>query len=710
MKTPSLRIYQQVLLLWLLGVGSVAAQNLVTNGGFESGITTGWSHNASGGATASFSTESNQPYAGTMALKVVITNVVTDVWRVQTLGPSFANLGTNRVTTISFRARAATNGTRVRFVMQNGTYVWKDFTNTTAWTYFSWSHTTVENSPRLRIQYPSVGTVWLDEISVVTHDASGIAITPDPTLRFQTMDGVGGALTWYADRILSLTATKKAEVEKLIFDDLGLDIIRLKNNYFPANYPTNKAASGGNNKTFYDMAKKNGRDIKILLSSWSPPANLKDTGQRSGLPVVVNGVTSYVGTLAKDPNGNFRYADFAQYWVDLLDNCNTNQWFPDYISVQNEPGFVSDNETCDFAPTQTSTLPGYTNALYAINQRIKNRPDLPILVGPESETINQYLNFAVPLRSSTYLGINAYHTYDVPSGSGTPPNNQAAIDSQISKFNQVRTENALHGGRGNWMTEYSKGSFDWLDTAHLIHNMFVEANASAYIFFKLVWGNSTNALEHMISIDGGNYVVKNTYYGVKHFSKEISRGDQRFQVTKTGSYADVRVSGYIDPTGKKLTFIALNTGSLATNIALRLNGLPVASAAAFQTKQADTNAAGFLTNAYQNLGPINHLQSQTLPAQSITTYVINLTETLNPYDPALLRVDSVQHLGNQMSLAMPAQPGQDFILWKSTTLAPGSWQVVTNAVRIEQDGQLILTDPNPDSNRAFYRIQRDTGL
>jgi hypothetical protein len=371
---------------------------------------------------------------------------------------------------------------------------------------------------------------------------------------------------------------------------------------------------------------------------------------------------------------------------------------------------VAAHETCDFAPTQTSTLPGYTNALGAIYNRIKNRPNVPILVGPESESKNAFLSLAAPLRSVPYLGINAFHNYGIPDGSGTPPNNHAAIDSMISKFNQVRAENALHGGRRNWMSEYSKGEFDWLDTAHVIHNTFVEADASAYIFWKLIWGNSTNPLEHMISIDSGNYVVKNTYYGIKHFSKEISRGYQRFQVTKTGSNTDVRVSGYIDPTGKKLTLIALNTSSTATNISLRLSGLPVISAAAFQTKQADTNAAGFLSNPYQALASFNHTQSQTLPAQSITTYVINLAETLNPYDPAKLRLDSIEPHGNQVSLAMPAQPGHDFNLWKSTTLAVGSWQEVTNAIRTEQNGQLILTDPNPAPIRAFYRIRRDTGL
>jgi hypothetical protein len=35
---------------------------------------------------------------------------------------------------------------------------------------------------------------------------------------------------------------------------------------------------------------------------------------------------------------------------------------------------------------------------------------------------------------------------------------------------------------------------------------------------------------------------------------------------------------------------------------------------------------------------------------------------------------------------------------------------VTDAVFTESNGQLILTDPTPGATRAFYRVQRDTGL
>ena len=540
------------------------AQNLVPNGGFESGLT-GWSNNASSGAIASFSLESTQPYAGAKAIKIVVNTLGPNAWNVQTLGPTFTDIGSNRSTMITFRARAATAGTRVRFVMQTNVYKNQDFTLSTAWTYFSWNHTTAETSPRLRIQYPDQGTVWLDEILVVAHDepASGILpITLNPGARRQTMEGIGGALTWYSTRVLS--SPHKDQLEGLIFDDLGLDIIRLKNWYFPADYPNNKSpgnipttnnqrSSYNANKTFYDMAKEGDRDISVLLSSWTPPPILKTNNSLGG--------TDSNGTLnatLKKVNGQFVYADLAQYWVDLLDNMN---WTPDYLSVQNEPGYLATWESCEYAPNQTSTLPGYAQALDAIHNRIKDRPGLPVLLGPDSENMNDFLTQAAPLASRPYVGIYGFHNYNI--GSTT------AIDGEISKLNQIRDD---FDDRPNWMTEFSKGDFDWLETARVIHNTLVEANSSAYIFWKLVWGESTSIDEIMINIDGaGNYVVGPTYYAIKHYAKHISRGYQRFDVT--GSNTNVRASGYLSPDGRKVTLVIINTGGAPTGISLRLGGL-----------------------------------------------------------------------------------------------------------------------------------------
>jgi glucuronoarabinoxylan endo-1,4-beta-xylanase len=467
----------------------------------------------------------------------------------------------------------------------------------------------------------------------------------------------------------ALSATQKDEIESLLYVDCGIDIVRLRT-----------GNSDALNNELAMRAQRNG--AKSLLTSWSPPAYLKSNNS------IVSGTLRLV-------SGNYDYAGFADWWYQRL---QASGWTHDFISIQNEPSYdPGDKETCRFAanetvPATTNGSASYKLALEAVYNRIKNEPTIPQFVAGDSETHAAFKTLAPTVSGLSFVNHLGFHNYGANDFAGVK-----------SKYN---------GNRG-WMTEWGADpdiKDNWMVLASNIHDTLAGADASAYLCWRMVHGNNTGQVWAMIGVDNGQYKVQNSFYAVKHYAKEISPGDQRLQVTETGSNSGVRVSGYIDPAGKKLTFIALNTGSVATNIALRLNGLPVASAAAFQTKQADTNATGFLTNAYQNLGTINHLQSQTLPAQSITTYVINLTETLNPYDPALLRVDSIQHLGNQVSLAMPAQPGHDFILWKSTTLAPGSWQPVTNVVRTEQNGQLILTDPDPDPTRAFYRIQRDTGL
>jgi O-glycosyl hydrolase len=698
-----------ILLFSVMEAGLVHGQNLLTNGGFESGLS-GWSNNTSGGAVASFSLETAQPYAGTRAMKIAVTNPGPQLHNVQTLGQTFTALPTGTPTTVTFRARAAAVGTTVRFVMQNAVYNNREFTLSTAWERYSWNHTTTEADPRLRIQYRSAGTIWLDDIAVEAHPipSSGDLVTLDPSIRHQTMDGIGGALTWNAARVLS--SPHKAALENLMFDDLGLDIIRLKNWYYPLNYPASTSPSTISpawqktnydaNKTFYDWAKKPGRDIKVLLSSWSPPASLKDTGQREGLEMS-SGSGVYRGTLKK-VSGRFVYDEVAQYWVDLLNNMN---WDPDYLSIQNEPGWVAAHETCDFAPTQTSTLPGFAETLDAVYDRIKDRPDLPLLVSPESESMPEFLRQAVPLRTRSYLDVYAFHNYNI-SG-------PAATDSVgvIANFNSIRSEsNNPTSGRRNWMSEFSRGQFDWLQTAHVIHNTFVEANASAYIYWALVWAaDATPATPHserVFSIDGsGGYARGDSYFALKHFAKHISRGHRRFEVTKAaGSNANIRVSGYLHPAGNQVTLIVLNTGSTDDVISLRLRGLPVTTVTAVRTRQVDIT--GF---PYHSLGTVNLADPQAISKNSITTYVINLAETLNPYSPELLRVDGIEHQGNHVALTMPSQSGQSFILWRSTNLAAGSWQRVTNATLAETDGRLIITDPTPSVGRAYYRVEHHKG-
>ena len=653
----------------MAGAALLHAQNLVPNGGFESGLT-GWSNNTSGGAVAVYSVETSEPYAGAKAMKIAVSNPGSQVHNVQTLGPTFT-LAVGTPTSITFRARASAAGVKVRFVMQNSTYNNREFTLSTAWQWFTWNHTTTEASPRLRIQYRSAGTVWLDEISVVANPAPGTTtrISSDPTIRHQMMDGIGGSIAFNTPDYEVLSATKKNEIENLLYVDCGIDIVRLRT-----------GNSDALNNELAMRAQRNG--AKTLLTCWSPPASLKSNNS------IVSGTLRIV-------SGKYDYAGFADWWYVRL---NASNWVHDFISIQNEPSYdPGDKETCRFfanetVPATTSGSASYRLALEAVYNRIRNEAKKPQFVAVDAETHSAFNSIAPTVSGLSYVNHLGFHNYG--------PNDFAGVE-------------AKYNGRRGWMTEWGKDGTtadpgileNWLLLAANIHETLVGADASAYLAWRMVHGNNTGQVWAMIGVENGQYEVQNSFYSVKHYAKHISSGHQRFEVTNSGTNANLRASGYINPAGNQLTLIVLNTGGTDDTISLRFPGLPVASVTAFRTRQFNIGSS-----PYQSLGAVNVASDQLIYKNSITSYVINLAETLNAYDPALLRVNAFEHHGNQFSVAIPAQPGHDFILWKSTNLAAGSWQEVTNAVFTESDGQLILTDPNPGTTRAFYRVERDTGL
>src|SRR5689334_1338509 len=80
-----------------------------------------------------------------------------------------------------------------------------------------------------------------------------LAITIDTSNKKQEMIGFGGALTWYGNWVSD--NNKVNEVADLMFEDLGLDIIRFKTWYYPDNYPTNKLVTDMSNSGDNDYAK-----------------------------------------------------------------------------------------------------------------------------------------------------------------------------------------------------------------------------------------------------------------------------------------------------------------------------------------------------------------------------------------------------------------------------------------------------------------------
>jgi O-glycosyl hydrolase len=425
---------------------------------------------------------------------------------------------------------------------------------------------------------------------------SAVAITINPATTYQEMLGFGGALSWYSDRVIS--STKKTEIANLIFDDLGADIIRLKNWYYPDNYPAvtstdvmtddNSKASWNVTNQLYELAKDLNPDVRILFSSWGPPAGLKSNG------------STREGTLKKDGD-EFMYDAYADYWVNLLDNLPFD---PEYISIQNEPTYSNPGwTTCQWSATETTTSPDYHIAFDKVYDKIKDRANAPVMIGPESQDIATFAPFANILKNKAHCGMLAYHPYNI--NTGTSAEQIVTLLQTIKAFNT----------KPNIMTEFSD-NLNWFNTALFIHNTLVHANSSGYIYWKLAWAAPAAGAADagMISINAaGAYTVTPFYHLIKHFSKHIDAGYKRIDAATAN--VNLRVSAFKNAANDKLTVIILNTGSGGViNVDLTATGETINGVSAVQSKEGSYYQA--VDVPADNIIPV--------PAQSITTVVLDI--------------------------------------------------------------------------------------
>lgn len=408
---------------------------------------------------------------------------------------------------------------------------------------------------------------------------------------YQTMKGFGGAITWYNNWVTE--HPYKDLIYNLIFEELGLDILRIKNNY--------RGNSDFDPSTEEIVQRANstlGNNLTLFLSSWTPPADLKVNG-------VLNG-----GTIIKQ-NGSFVYDRFADYWYDSLVAYAAKGVIPDYISIQNEPDYENTGwETCIFRSSESDSYPGYGIALDAVYNRIRGMSNQPGILAPEVTGIGNNLvqNYAANINLSQIDGI-AYHLYN--GGDGNNP------DSFNSNFQAVK--NAF-SDKPIWQTEYDYGTP--YNTAQLIHNAVVEGNACAYIFWGLIWGVPAdraiiavaNPWDSSTWSNDIGFVIRDYYYYVKHYSKYIDKGYQRIAASIDTS--GIRISAFKSPANEKLTVVLLNDGSEKT-VSLDIKDFSVGDSAVYTSSG---------NNMFSLAGSLGSGNSVTLPNQSATTVVI--------YDPS----------------------------------------------------------------------------
>lgn len=366
----------------------------------------------------------------------------------------------------------------------------------------------------------------------------------------QTIDGFGGAIAFYNGWVTA--HPNKQEIYKAIFDPtdgLGISILRLQNLF--RYQPSAKFDSDG--AEFAAQANSvRGTPMTILMSSWSPPAAIK-SNQAEGCPGTKNCTLS-----SKD--GSIDYAGFANYWADSINAYRAAGVNPDFVSIQNEPDWIADYGSCKFNPTESTEngilYAGYDRALDAVYRQFQTLDAPPKLVGPEVLGIgyNVVQRYMQPLDDS-HLAAVAHHLYH--GGDEKHPDTFNASLAALQK---------AYSGKKRFETEYGRGSA--FETAWIIQNSLTVEEASAYLYWSLVWPDD----QQLIYIDfpwdrtrwkterGWSY--NDQYFAMKHFSYFIHPGFRRFAMT--ADHPALRVSAFVGPDQNRFVAVLINTSATET--------------------------------------------------------------------------------------------------------------------------------------------------
>ena len=486
-------------------------------------------------------------------------------------------------------------------------------------------------------QFAASGDFGASTSSAVTVTVAATGPPPTPTVTaainssttYQTIVGFGGAEAFETNLLTG--NPNSAQLYTALFDPtqgLGVTILRLQDVYQNSNSGTcTDPVSGATVNNCFDSAAENiaseashvagSGNLQILMSSWSPPANLKSNDN------IID------GTLAQS-GGSYVYSNFASYLAGSITAYRAENVNPTWVSLQNEPNFIPTTYAgCGFgyqegiqeydASGNPVTVAGYPNALDAAYAAVHALTSPPTLIGPETDGlmgIDQYLTNM----NAAHYGVIAHHLYNVSDSSGNyVPNSGNDPPSFAYAMSQLA---ATYPNTQIFETEYynnsgTTGSDNYgFDAAWTIHESLTQENAAMYLYWALTWGDTQQGL---IYVDSGNGIhYEDQYYAMMHFSHFIRPGYKRVSV-QVPSSSSLAASAYISPDGKTLVAVLLNTSLTAQAVVgLNFTGFSPSTSSIYMTQ---FNLPSGTTNPWTNIGSLNG-NTVTMPAESIVTVVM----------------------------------------------------------------------------------------
>ena len=688
----------------VLRAGLAAAQNLVTNPGFETGNTSGWF--AFGSPT--LAVETSHVHSGAYAC--LVTNR-TATWN--GIAQSFVGvLQAGQTYDVSAWVRLVNGGNEtIQLTMQktdgSGTSyatIASGSVSSNAWTQISDQYTYNPSGTVTTLNFyaevPSSSTAafYIDDVqfsggSVVTNSPINGVSTVDWNNVHQRIDGFGASSAWNgswttAQADLLFSTNNNISYQSGTYNGVGLSLLR--NHITFANTTSSNDTPSTVETTIMQLAQARG--ARVWSAPWTPAAGFKSTNDIYDSGVATGGGInggSYRGSGNNITNLNYA-SQLANYVARMKNTYGVNLYA---LSIQNEPDAnVTTYEACQWTGAQIHDF--VTNLYSALAARGLGSTKIIL---PESQNWTDPKNLRGPALSdpyvSPYVGIIANHNYVGNNDVG-----DQSVPTAISSNGKAlwETEVALLSGSDS---SIANGVY----YAKRIHLFMTRAQANAYHYWWLISSGNQGL------IDTSAFPTKRLFtFG--QYSRFVR--PNFYRIDATSSQASAWISAYKATNSTAFAIVAINTN--AAMVVTQTFNLAHFTAA---------SVTPWITSATLSLSPqpaltvTNSSFTYTLPAMSVVTFVGrgNTPPTISPVSSQTVN-SGVTLLVTNTAIDLDLPP-QIFTFSSANTLPADttinsstgvfSWRPLVNQADTTNLIQIVVTDsgqPNLSATNSFNVI------
>jgi len=642
---------------FFLSMLNCLAQLPIQDGAIE--VTSGteftyWTNLANDTAVAQFTIQTNNLIAGsTKAIQTDISSLGNFEYSIQTKSRHAFGVAAESKLTISFYAKSS-GSAQIKLCISDptiGPTVFKGQTFNVEPNWKQYVHTfdiaeSVSNY-KISFRYLTANTTYsLDEVNAMP----GQSVVLNTNERFQKIDGWGGGIKRRTKDLAALSATKRAQIEKLAYQDLNINMIRLfiyhtLENNANDNTDPNSINMDAINWTYYNHNDLSNSFSHFVVNTLQQAISLSNVG----IDYIIGNSNTAPGWMKKNESHKRASGDESVFLNTLKDGMVDE--FIEYIlifltgmkdrfgidvtevSITNEPDFLNTYESMNVTPTELLEI------IPSLREKLDQAGFSSVrIVSPESAR-------AVPGSNNNNLtAINSTASYISTMFQHTP------TKSAIDVIGTHTYYDSSHNADWSMLTDVSDQKPIWVtESANLKSldmSMTDAANYIKWISRGFNGGELTGYMTHLlfeehkyetpnvagdkegssalVLWDQDNIILPKRYHVMKQFIN--LSGKDYVRIGHANNNSGMYSTSFISPGNDEIVLHVFNEQSEPISFAL---DIPHNLTSLTQYRTSDTE--DFTQSSLTFSNSSRYLET-SLPAMSFTSYVYQLSQVLNLND------------------------------------------------------------------------------